>query len=357
MSEPLESDRLGDAPHPRETDRLVGHEQAERALLEAYRGRRLHHAWLLGGPKGIGKATLAWRFARFLLANPDPDAPAVRDATSLAVPADHPVAGRIRRGAVGDIAVLRRQWNDKSKKLYGEIRVDEVRAALGLFQQAAGAGGFRLCILDSADDLNRNSANALLKAIEEPPRDAVFLIVSHQPSRVMPTILSRCRKLPLGALAAEEVAAALGTLPGVDAASTPEERATAARRSGGSIGRALGLLDETRRALDRDLLAALDALPATDGRVLYRLADRLAGTDAAEAVGMLLETMLEWIDARLQAGAAAGAAARSLAPLAEVWEKLHASARDADALNLDRRPLILSMFADLATAVRMAGRT
>lgn len=357
MSEPLESDRFGDAPHPRETDRLVGHAEAERTLLEAYRGGRLHHAWLLGGPKGIGKATLAWRFARFLLAHPDPAAPAVRAATSLQVAADHPVAVRLRHGAVGDVAVLRRRWNDKTKKLYGEIRVDEVRAALNLFQQAASAGGFRLCILDSAEDLNRNSANALLKAIEEPPRDAVFLIVSHQPSRVMPTILSRCRKLPLGALAETEVAAALSGLPGVEASTSPEERATAVRRSGGSVGRALGLLDETRRALDRDLLAALDALPATDGRVLYRLADRLTAADAADAIGMLLETVLEWIDARLQAGAAAAAPARRLAPLAEVWDKLHASARDADALNLDRRPLILSMFADLAAAVRMAGRT
>lgn len=355
MSEPIESDRSGEAPHPRETDRLVGHGEAERTLLEAYRGRRLHHAWLFGGPKGIGKATLAWRFARFLLAHPDPAAPAVRAATSLQVPVDHPVAVRLRHGAVGDIAVLRRQWNDKTKKLYGEIRVDEVRAALGLFQQAASAGGFRLCILDSAEDLNRNSANALLKAIEEPPRDAVFLIVSHQPSRVMPTILSRCRKLPLGTLGEHEVTAALAALPGIEAG--PEERAAAVRRSGGSVGRALGLLDETRRALDRDLLAALDALPATDGRALYRLADRLTATDAADAIGMLLETVLEWIDAKLQAGAASGAPARSLAPLAEVWDKLHASARDADALNLDRRPLILSMFTDLAAAVRLAGRT
>ncbi len=132
----------------------------------------------------------------------------MREATTLAVPVDHPVAVRLRRGAVGDLAVLRRQWNDKTKKFFSEIRVDDVRAALGLFQRAAGAGGFRLCILDSAEDLNRSSANALLKIIEEPPPRSVFLILAHQPSQVMPTLLSRCRQLFLGALDEADVTAA-----------------------------------------------------------------------------------------------------------------------------------------------------
>lgn len=357
MAEIDESDRLGTAPHPRETERLFGHVAAERAMLESYQAGRLHQAWLIGGPKGVGKATLAWRLARFVLAYPDPALPAVRTATDLSVPADHPVATRLRQGSVGDVAVLRRGWNEKSKKLYGDIRVDDVRGALGLFQQAAGAGGYRVCILDSAEDLNRNSANALLKAIEEPPPRSLFLIVSHQPSQVLPTILSRCRKLFLGALSDQEVAAALDAVPAPDPAPSPADRQDAIARSGGSVGRALRLLDEGRRALDRDLAAELARLPALDGRALHRLADRLAASDEESPITTLLESVLDWIDGQVHEGAARGTPPRNLAPLAEVWEKLRASAHDADVLNLDTRPLILSMFADLSEAARMAGRS
>lgn len=357
MSDSTESDRLADAPHPRETAVLFGHAMAERAMLDAYRAGRVPQAWLLGGPKGIGKATLAWRFARFLLAHPDPTTPAVQAATSLAVAATHPVAVRLRSGSVGDLAVLRRQWNEKSKRFYDDIRVDDVRAALGLFQRAAGAGGYRLCLVDCAEDLNRSSANALLKTIEEPPARAVVLIVSHQPSQVLPTILSRCRKLVLGPLPPAEVGAALDAMPPADPPPALADRQAAIARSGGSVGRALRLLDEGRRTLDAAVLAELARLPALDPRALYRLADRLAAADQDDAVALLLETMLDWIDARVRELAGQGQPARNLAPLAEVWDKLHASASEAVILNLDKRPLILSLFAALADAVRMAGRT
>lgn len=347
-----ESDRLDGLPHPRDVPHLFGHFSAERDLLEAYRSGRLAHAWLIGGPNGIGKATLAWRFARFLMAHPDPASRVVRDARTLDVAADHPVWGRLRSGALADMAVLRRQWNDKTKKFFSEIRVDDVRAALQMFQRAAGAGGYRICILDSADDLNRSSANALLKAIEEPPQKSLFLIVSHQPAQVMPTILSRCRKLMLGGLPAQAVTDALAALGATDAGLPPADLGAAIARSGGSVSGTLALLEGDRLAFDRELRGELDRLPALDWRALHRVADRIGGLEAGRSSTILLDTILEWIDGRVRAAVRGGVAARRLAPLAEVWDKALASAREADALNLDKRPLLLSIFADLAQATR-----
>ena len=209
-----ESDRFDEAPHPRLTQALVGHAEAERTLLDGYRTGRLAHAWLIGGREGIGKATLAWRFARFVLAHPDPATPAVQDAASLSVAPDHPVARRLAAGSMSDVFVLRREWNDKVKpaKFFTEIRIDDVRRAIGLFQRAASAGGWRICIVDCAEDLNASSANALLKLIEEPPPRCLFLIVSHKPAQVLATIRSRCRRLLLQPLGADAIAAAMRAL-------------------------------------------------------------------------------------------------------------------------------------------------
>ncbi|MET0469591.1 MAG: DNA polymerase III subunit delta', partial [Xanthobacteraceae bacterium] len=182
---------------PRETTVLHGHAEAERALLEAYRGRRFHHAWLIAGPAGIGKATLAYRMARFVLAHPDPRTPAVQRATSLHVDTDHPVARRIAAQAHGDLLVLERTVNEKTNKLRQDIQVDDVRRTVTFFGSTAGEGGWRVAIVDAVDELNREGANALLKILEEPPRRAVLLLVSHSAARVLPTIRSRCRLLAL----------------------------------------------------------------------------------------------------------------------------------------------------------------
>ncbi|HJX21459.1 MAG TPA: DNA polymerase III subunit delta', partial [Steroidobacteraceae bacterium] len=164
---------------PRETTVLHGQTEAERTLLEAYQGRRFHHAWLIAGPAGIGKATLAYRMARFVLAHPDPGTPAVQRATSLHIDADHPVARRIAAQGHGDLLVLERTVNEKTNKLRQDIQVDDVRRTVTFFGSTAGEGGWRVAIVDAVDELNREGANALLKILEEPPRRAVLLLVSH----------------------------------------------------------------------------------------------------------------------------------------------------------------------------------
>ena len=270
---------------PRETTALHGHAEAERALLEAYRGRRFHHAWLIAGPAGIGKATLAYRMARFVLAHPDPRTPAVQRATSLHVDTDHPVARRIAAQAHGDLLVLERTVNEKTNKLRQDIQVDDVRRTVTFFGSTAGEGGWRVAIVDAVDELNREGANALLKVLEEPPRRAVLLLVSHSAARVLPTIRSRCRLLALRPLLATEVARAAATAIGEDAEAANIKAAAAV--ADGSVRRALALLDGEALDLRSRITALLEQLPAVDPRALHALGDRLVGMpDMRRPVGI-----------------------------------------------------------------------
>ena len=348
-------------PAPWRTRVLFGHRTAERLLLDAYRGEQLHHAWLFGGAEGIGKATLAWRFARFLLANPDPRATLVQTAETLDVPSDHPAALRIAAGSHGDVAVLRREQNDKTKKLFSEVRVDDVRRALGLFQNAAGSGGYRICIVDSVEDLNRSSANALLKVVEEPPPRSLFMLLAHRPGQVMPTLVSRCRRLLLAPLADDDVAGALDALPGVRSM-TGLETADIARRSHGSMVQALRLLDTDARDRDGAVRALVRRLPTVDWRAVHRLADQIGFSDDrfAEVQAVLFDELADW----LRRGAAEGRSVRALTGIADAWGTIRQSVREAEALNLDKRPVLLGIVRDLAqgcgrglTGARMCRQT
>ncbi|MBI3275279.1 MAG: DNA polymerase III subunit delta', partial [Methylocystis sp.] len=256
-----ESDRFDDAPHPRQTLGFFGNREAERELLDAFRQNRMAQAWLISGPEGVGKATLAWRLARFLLAHPDRNALQAQQAVSLAVPAAAPASRRIAALALADTFLLRREWNEKTNKHYTEIRIEDVRKVIHLFHHGAGAGGWRAAIVDCADDLNRSSANALLKLIEEPPERALFLIVAHQPGRLLPTIRSRCRKLALGPLSEADVASAVRALGAPWSHLSQETIAAAAKGAEGSVREALRLLDGDGVAFDANLRALFAKLP------------------------------------------------------------------------------------------------
>ncbi len=331
---------------PRETTVLHGQAEAERALLEAYRGRRFHHAWLIAGPAGIGKATLAYRMARFVLAHPDPRTPAVQRATSLQVDADHPVARRIAAQAHGDLLVLERTINEKTNKLRQDIQVDDVRRTVTFFGSTAGEGGWRVAIVDAVDELNREGANALLKVLEEPPRRAVLLLVSHSAARVLPTIRSRCRLLALRPLLATEVARAAATAIGEDAEAANIKAAAAV--ADGSVRRALALLDGEALDLRSRITALLEQLPAVDPRALHALGDRLYGSDPA-TLAAFVDTVNAWLSARLSSGEPDRA---RIARVAEVWERVNCSARDVETFNLERKPLVFNVFGWLAEASR-----
>ena len=347
MDTAAEPDRLPGVLHPREQLALFGHEEAERAFLDAWRSGRLHHAWLIGGPEGIGKATLAYRMARFLLASGGREAAA---SGTLAVPPDHPASRQLSAQSHPDVAVIRRGLRKDGKGYSAEIAVGDVRRGLGVFESAAGAGGYRVCIVDNADDLNPSSGNALLKLVEEPPARSIFLIVSHAPQRVLATIRSRCRRLQLRPLDEGSLRSAIRSL-GPPWSETDEDRlGRALALADGSVRRAIEMLDEDTQALVVEVSAMLEALPRIDGKRVMALAESLSRRNADDAYGLTLDTVTSWVSKELAARAPAGAA--RLAPLVEVCENVARAATDVDIYNLDRRPLVLSMFGDLAEAVR-----
>jgi DNA polymerase-3 subunit delta' len=342
-------DQFEGAPHPREQFAFFGHEEGEGAFLEGLRSGRLHHAWLIGGAQGIGKATLAYRVARAVL---DPAKRADRAIRDLDVPAESTAARQVAALSHPNLSVLRRAPATDKKGPSATIPVEAVRRALAMFGSTAADGGYRVCVVDSAEDLTISSANALLKVIEEPPPRSLFLIVSHAPQRVLPTIRSRCRRLLLRPLEERDVRAAIGSL-GEPWSAIPGAVVDQALRYGeGSVRRTLELLDEEKVAFIDLVTKLLNGLPKADPKQVLALAEALARRDAEDSYELALDTVQRWVSERLHERAGLGAS--RLAPLVEVCEKIGRSAREIDVFNLDRRPFILTMFDDLADAVRRA---
>jgi DNA polymerase-3 subunit delta' len=354
-----EPDRVEGAPHPRETVQLFGQDAAESEFLDAFNTGRLHHGWLITGPRGVGKATLAWRIARFLLATPlvqegglfgAPPAPVTLD-----VSADHPVARRMLALSDPGLFLLRRGPTDKGDRLVAEIRVSEVRKLGNFFALSAADGGRRVVIVDAADDLNTQAANAILKMLEEPPARTVMLLVSHQPSGLLPTIRSRCRTLRLAPLGPQEIAQALE-----QAGIAPEGDPVAlAELSGGSVGAAVRMLNLGGLKLYSELVSLLESLPRLDRPRALRLAEAAATRGAEERLDLLF-SLTDLLLARLARAGATGHAPRAeaapgeaallarLAPdarkgrdWADCAEAIGARARHGRAVNLDPASLVL----------------
>jgi len=364
-----EPDRAEGAPHPRETLSLFGHDTAETAFLEAFHSGRMHHAWLITGPKGIGKATLAWRVARFLLATPMDQADALFAAPpseTLDIAPDHPVAHRIHALSEPGLFLLRRAWDREKKRLKTVITVDEVRRMKDFFGLSAGGNGRRVVIVDAAEEMNQNAANALLKMLEEPPKNAVLLLVSHQPSRLLPTIRSRCRTLPLGAVSHDAMTGALQQA-GIEA----DDGAALAELAAGAVGEAVAMIQQEGLTLYAEIMALFATLPHMDRARVVRLADQ-GGAKGAEA---RFDLALDLIDRLLSRLARTGATGRApveilpgeadlltrLAPdmrAGRAWADLSADltsrARRGKSVNLDPAALLLDMCLRIgATAERL----
>ncbi len=336
----------GDTRHPRDTTVLFGQDDAEHTLLESYQSGRIPHAWLIGGPPGIGKATLAYRAARFVLAHPDPLASPVQQAKTLDVDEDNPAARRIAAQAHGDLLVLERTLNDKGN-LRQDIAVEDVRRSVPFFGSTPSEGGWRIAVVDAVDELNRAGANALLKVLEEPPARALLLLVAHAPGRVLPTIRSRCRRLLLRPLDAADVARAVAAATGRD----PSEAdvITASQAADGSVARALSLLDGPALALRQRVLDLLAQLPEPDPRALHALGDSLGGSEP-QTLAAFMDIVNGWLSARLSNGVQES---RRLAQVAQTWDKVNRAARDVEIYNLERKPLVFAVFGLLAEAARV----
>ncbi|MCX7289299.1 MAG: DNA polymerase III subunit delta' [Rhodobacterales bacterium] len=359
-TDPLpEPDRLDGAPHPRETPVLFGHAAQEAAFLQAHATGRLHHAWMITGPKGVGKATLAWRMARFLLATPDDDggmfsAPA---PTSMDIPPENPVARRLRQLAEPRNYLLRRGPNDKETALSQVISVDEVRKMKSFFTLSAADGGRRTAIIDSLDEMNTASANALLKLLEEPPANVTLLLIAHQPARLLPTIRSRCRELRLSPLGAQDLGDAL-TQAGGEVA--PEDRSALAELSAGSVGEAFRLTNLDGLKLYAALVRLFSTLPRMDRPQALQLAELSAGRGQAETFDLLV-TLVDLFLARLARHGATGQPVSEAAPkesallarlaphpvAARAWadlaRTLSSRARRGKAVNLDPAALLMDI--------------
>jgi DNA polymerase-3 subunit delta' len=340
---------------PASQPNLIGHAAAEAAMLEAMRGR-MHHAWLITGVKGIGKATLAYRFARKLLADAhdgpgdgpglfggEPAAP-----TSLYVEPEHPTFQRIAHGGHADLTVVQRTEDPKTGKMRGEIPVDDIRRLIRFFSLTGAETGRRIAIIDAVDDLNRNAANALLKILEEPPKDALLLLVAHRPGRLLPTIISRCRRLALAPLKADEVVTWLRDAhPEVDAA----DRHAIVAMAEGSIGRASTLCGA-------DGIAVLEAFDRLSGNLarasaadIHGFADKVYDRGNDEKYRIFQGLLRSWITRGTSQAATTGGA-RQLEQWMELWEKVSHLSERADAVHLDRKQVIISVLLGAQAVVR-----
>lgn len=351
-----EPDRVEGAPHPRDTLQLIGQHAAETEFLASFASGRLHHGWLVTGPLGVGKATFAWKLARFLLATPEDGGMfAAPPPETLDIPADHPVARRIASQAEGRLFLLRRAWDEDKKKLKTVISVDDVRRMKSFFSLSAADGGRRVAIVDPADEMNPSAANALLKLLEEPPAGVTLILISHQPFRLLPTIRSRCRELRLGPLGPADMAQAMAA-----AGAVVEDPEALAELAGGSVGEAIRLTNLDGMRLYQSMIALFATLPRLDRPRALALAEAGAGR-GNEAKFELILTLLDLFLARLaRAGtmgycppeACPGEAAliarlSPSPPAARTWAELAQTlglrARRGRAVNLDPAALLMDM--------------
>ena len=316
-------------PHePRANALLRGHEGAVNALYHAAISGRLHHGWLLAGPPGIGKATLAYRFARWLLAG--------GQNTDLSTPESAPLFRRVAAGTHPDLFTVERRMNEKTEKLQSEIVIATIRAANGFMRLTPAEGGWRVIIIDGAEDMNPNTANALLKMLEEPPPRAILLLTSATPGRLLPTIRSRCRVLPMAALLDTNMQALLASY-------APElgqaERTRLIELAEGSIGTALSLAAEGGIAIAALVDEALDAPvpPARAQAMADTIARTVEGVDKFETFFALLRTRLA---ARTRQAARAGGVP-NLAGAVSLWQEFGRMEREVLGLNLDKRAAVI----------------
>ena len=356
-----EADRLEGFPHPRETRVLFGHGEAEHDLARAFADGRMHHAWLIAGREGIGKATLAYRLTRYVLARPQD-----RDRNGLEIGEETTAARQVRALSHPGLLVLRRPWDVRAKRFAASILIDEVRRLRSFLGLTAADNAWRVVIVDAADELNINAANALLKSLEEPPARALFLLIASEPSRLLPTIRSRCRRLDLEPLSGADLRSACEAA----LAASEMEAPVAAhwplleRLAQGSARNALQLASSGGLELYERIAAIFASLPSLDWPAAHALSDQLgvaAQEQRFEAFYTLFLDFLAHI-IRVRAGGPADAPERALAqrlipePMLPAWAGLwEAALRERDEamlLNLDRKALIVGLLARLEALSR-----
>ena len=374
----ISSDQIEGYPHPKVTETLFGHQFAEQEFMNCFKSGKLHHGWLITGAKGIGKATFAWRIAKFLLtqpiACPEPkglfDNSGEKQNSDLDENLKKAIAARILAESEPRLAVIRKSFDEKRKTFRSSIRVDEIRHLKSFFSLSVSDGGSRVAIIDCAEDMNINAANALLKTLEEPPEHTVFLLISHNPQSLLPTIKSRCRELRLSSLTESDLKSALRQIN----LTIPENEFEIYSLLGsGSVGYSIRLLEHDGASLYRTILSFLNQLPNLNGFELEKFIGTFSGAKNRSRLELFIE-LLNVVVARISKSGITGHSSsheylidekevfRKLCPTPNIskrWAELaqtqSQNLKHGLAVNLDPGSLILDTFfriEDCAKTVR-----
>ncbi len=336
MSDSTENDILS----PYERSNFFGHTEIEIFIRKRIDTDNLHHGWILAGPTGVGKATLGARIARAML-----DKSALSDGHSLTIPKENSIFRQVAGLAHPDLFVARREWDEKKNRLETEISVERIRKVTQFLKHTASGSGARIAVVDAADDMNRNSANALLKVLEEPPKNTLLLLIAHSPGRLLPTIRSRCRMITLRPVDNAMVVGFVREETGC----TKDEAELAARAANGCPGYALQMITS-------DGLAAL-----ADAEKFIRTAEQGGDFAAMAARFGAKSDEARWAIFRTHLLATLSLRAREMAldgnhgspqPLLEGWETLSRLCARGVGLNLDRPTLVEAMGYDLSAIFR-----
>jgi DNA polymerase III subunit delta' len=357
-----EADRLEGFPHPRHTKSLIGHDDTQRMLAETILSGRLHHGWLITGHEGIGKATFAYALTRYLLAS---EAERSLSVDRLIVPGTSVAQRQVAALSHPDLLLLRRPWDAKAKRHSTSITIDEVRRLRQFLAHMAEGTQWRVVLVDTADDLNIAAANAILKSLEEPPPRTVFLLLSSEPGRLLPTIRSRCRVLQLAPLVPDALKAAVDlavTASDNGKSPSPSDWPGLIELSKGSVRRALGVSSTGGLKMYERVHASVSALPRLDWGAVHTLSDELAGAAAEQKFEQFFEFLMDLLGRLVRAratgeGSTADIAlakkvitAAQLPAFAAAWSEITAAKAEAMALNLDRKALIMETMTRLASA-------
>ncbi len=344
---------------PRTTYALAGHERARGAFLDAFAAGRLPHAWLISGPAGVGKATLAWQLTRHVLAAGQPAGEQPGAGQGADIGPGHPVSRLIAAGGHPDCRHVHRTAPPTGRAgVRTEITIGDIRALGPFLHQTPAYGGWRVAIVDTADSLNVNAANGLLKLLEEPPSRALLLLLADAPARLLPTIRSRCRHLPLRGLQPVEMDDFITGLD-PDAAITAAARVTLTRLSNGCPGRAAKLYENNGLAAYDRLLAILETLPNLDMSAVMRAADDFGGARGEPAYRTFMDLLLWWLRDMIRGAAIAAPGQPALnqrlighpsliGAWHDAWDQVRDLAARADSANLDRKQVVVQIFANLA---------
>lgn len=294
--EEFESDKLEGVPHPRFSSRVIGQEKVKNQFFQAYGQQRMHHAWLMCGPSGIGKATLAWQLAKFLLTR---NLSGMLGGSEININFDDPVVSRIEALSEPHLKLIRKNFDTKTKKIKAEITIDNIRELVEFFEFTSPDGKPRIAIIDSIDELNVNASNALLKVLEEPPYNSYFFLVSHSPESLLPTVRSRCLAAQCENLSADDQLYLLNEFGFI----SDDQVKKVVSVSRGSVGEAIRIINQDGLKLYASIVGIYKDLPRIEVSKILEIASKTEGAGKQELTQTINKLTIHFVSRLVKAGA------------------------------------------------------